>query len=59
MKHNPGCKFIATNLDAAVNLTDAQQFPGNGTLVAAVAAAAGREPTVVGKPSMSARSEAF
>ena len=33
---NPGCLFIATNLDAKTHLTDAQEWAGNGSMVGAI-----------------------
>jgi len=50
---SPGIPFVATNQD--LTYPDANQLvPGNGSLVAAVEAGAGRPPTVVaGKPSQS------
>ena len=33
---NPGCLFIATNLDARTHLTDAQEWAGNGSMVGAI-----------------------
>ena len=33
---NPGCHFIATNLDAKTHLTDAQEWAGNGSMVGAI-----------------------
>ena len=33
---NPGCLFIATNLDARTHLTDAQEWAGNGAMVGAI-----------------------
>jgi len=44
-----GARFIATNLDPTYPAADGL-LPGNGALVAAVAAAAGVEPAVAGKP---------
>jgi len=44
-----GAVWVATNLDRTVP-TDRGIAPGNGTLVAAVAAAAQRQPQVAGKP---------
>jgi 4-nitrophenyl phosphatase/phosphoglycolate phosphatase len=51
INENPGCEFIATNLDAVTHLTDAQEWAGNGSMVGAIKGCTGREPTVVGKPS--------
>lgn len=44
-----GAQFIATNTDATYP-TPKGLMPGAGTMVAAVAAASGREPLVIGKP---------
>ena len=44
-----GAHFVATNTDPTYP-TPAGLLPGNGALVAAVAAAAGMEPVVAGKP---------
>jgi len=51
INENPGCQFIATNLDAVTHLTDAQEWAGNGAMVGAIKGCTGREPTLVGKPS--------
>lgn len=51
INENPGCEFIATNLDAVTHLTDAQEWAGNGSMVGAIKGCTGQEPTVVGKPS--------
>ncbi len=45
-----GARWVATNTDLTLP-TAAGLVPGNGTLVAAVAAATGRHPEVVGKPN--------
>ncbi len=44
-----GAQWVATNLDRTLPI-DRGTIPGNGTLVAAVAEASGRDPMVVGKP---------
>ncbi|MEW6477470.1 MAG: HAD-IIA family hydrolase [Actinomycetota bacterium] len=44
-----GARFVATNLDATYPAPDGL-LPGNGSLVAAVATAAGRRAEVAGKP---------
>ena len=44
-----GARFVATNLDATYPAPDGL-LPGNGSVVAAVATAAGRRPDVAGKP---------
>ena len=51
IRENPGCEFIATNLDAVTHLTDAQEWAGNGAMVGAIKGSTKREPTVVGKPA--------
>mmetsp|Transcript_19699 Transcript_19699/g.32125 ORF Transcript_19699/g.32125 Transcript_19699/m.32125 type:complete len:167 (+) Transcript_19699:689-1189(+) len=51
INENPGCLFIATNLDALTHLTDAQEWAGNGAMVGALKGCTGKEPIVVGKPS--------
>ncbi|XP_073003708.1 phosphoglycolate phosphatase 2-like [Typha latifolia] len=51
IRENPGCLFIATNRDAVGHLTDLQEWPGAGCMVAAVCGSTQREPIVVGKPS--------
>ncbi|KAL6769094.1 hypothetical protein ACKKBF_B17455 [Auxenochlorella protothecoides x Auxenochlorella symbiontica] len=51
LRENPGCLFIATNLDAVTHLTDAQEWAGAGSMVGALRGSTKREPTVVGKPA--------
>jgi 4-nitrophenyl phosphatase/phosphoglycolate phosphatase len=51
INENPGCRFIATNLDAVTHLTSAQEWVGNGAMVGAIKGCTGREPILVGKPS--------
>lgn len=51
IRENPGCLFLATNLDAVTHLTDAQEWAGNGSMVGAIRGSTKQEPTVVGKPS--------
>lgn len=51
INENPGCEFVATNLDAVTHLTDAQEWAGNGAMVGAIKGCTGREPILVGKPS--------
>jgi len=51
INENPGCKFIATNLDAVTHLTDAQEWAGNGAMTGAIKGCTGQDPVVVGKPS--------
>ncbi len=45
-----GALFIATNGDLTYPVEGGQLIPGGGSLVAAVQAASGVEPTVIGKP---------
>ena len=53
LRYTPGCIFVATNTDLTYPDTHVL-LPGGGTLVAAVAAGAGRAPDVVaGKPNTS------
>uniref|UniRef100_A0A7C8ZIJ0 Phosphoglycolate phosphatase n=1 Tax=Opuntia streptacantha TaxID=393608 RepID=A0A7C8ZIJ0_OPUST len=51
IRENLGCLFIATNRDAVGHMTDLQEWPGAGCMVAAVCASTQKEPVVVGKPS--------
>ncbi|ONK82069.1 uncharacterized protein A4U43_C01F35800 [Asparagus officinalis] len=51
IRENPGCLFIATNRDATGNLTESQEWPGAGCIVAAVCGSTQKEPILVGKPS--------
>ncbi|XAR65771.1 Phosphoglycolate phosphatase [Bertholletia excelsa] len=51
IRENPGCIFIATNRDAVGHMTDLQEWPGAGCMVAAICGSTQRDPTVVGKPS--------
>jgi 4-nitrophenyl phosphatase/phosphoglycolate phosphatase len=51
INENPGCEFIATNLDQVTHLTDAQEWAGNGAMTGAIKGCTGQEPTLVGKPS--------
>ncbi|KAI3456599.1 hypothetical protein Pfo_013262 [Paulownia fortunei] len=51
IRENPGCLFIATNRDAVGHLTDLQEWPGAGCMVAAICGSTQKEPIVVGKPS--------
>jgi len=51
INENPGCEFIATNLDAVTHLTDEQEWAGNGAMVGAIKGCTGKEPLVVGKPA--------
>jgi 4-nitrophenyl phosphatase len=44
-----GARFVATNMDATYPAPDGL-LPGNGSIVAAVATASGRQPEVAGKP---------
>ncbi|CAN0144201.1 unnamed protein product, partial [Hapterophycus canaliculatus] len=43
INENPGCEFIATNLDAVTHLTDAQEWAGNGSMVGAIKGCTGVE----------------
>src|SRR5206468_12874974 len=52
-----GAEWIATNTDTTLPTARGLQ-PGNGTLVAAVAAATGRRPVVAGKPERALVDEA-
>lgn len=45
-----GARFVATNVDALLPVEGGDMLPGAGTMVAAIQAATGIEPTVVGKP---------
>ncbi len=45
-----GALFVATNADATLP-TENGLVPGAGSIVAAIATASGREPTIIGKPS--------
>ncbi|MBA0839975.1 hypothetical protein Goarm_005656, partial [Gossypium armourianum] len=51
IRENPGCLFIATNRDSVGHMTDLQEWPGAGCMVAAVCGSTEQEPIVVGKPS--------
>lgn len=53
-----GADWIATNTDSTLPTARGLQ-PGNGTLVAAVAAASGRQPVVAGKPERALFDEAI
>lgn len=44
-----GARFIATNADATLPVEDGV-MPGAGSVVAAIATASGKQPTVIGKP---------
>lgn len=44
-----GARFIATNADATLPVEDGF-LPGAGSVVAAIATASGKQPTVIGKP---------
>jgi 4-nitrophenyl phosphatase len=45
-----GAEYLATNTDATFPAPGGKLMPGNGSLVAAVSAAAGKQPLVTGKP---------
>jgi len=54
IRYNPGCKFVATNLDSGSiqGLKSSKFLPGTGCIVHSVQIGCGREPdVVVGKPS--------
>ncbi|KAK3007942.1 hypothetical protein RJ639_013355 [Escallonia herrerae] len=51
IRENPGCLFIGTNRDAVGHMTDLQEWPGAGCMVAAICGSTQKEPIVVGKPS--------
>ncbi|KAA8519237.1 hypothetical protein F0562_013493 [Nyssa sinensis] len=51
IRENPGCLFIATNRDAVGHMTELQEWPGAGCMVAAIRGSTQKEPIVVGKPS--------
>ena len=36
INENPGCRFVATNLDAVTHLTEEQEWAGNGAMVGAI-----------------------
>jgi 4-nitrophenyl phosphatase len=46
-----GSRFIATNRDLTLPIEGGEVWPGAGSIVAAVEACSGVEPTVIGKPS--------
>jgi phosphoglycolate/pyridoxal phosphate phosphatase family enzyme len=45
-----GARYVATNADTTFPAPGGKLMPGNGSLVAAVSAATGREPVITGKP---------
>ncbi len=49
-----GARFIATNTDTTFPIEEGRIIPGGGSLVAAIQAASGVDPFVVGKPETSA-----
>ncbi|WMV23758.1 hypothetical protein MTR67_017143, partial [Solanum verrucosum] len=51
IRENPGCLFNATIRDAVGHLTDLQEWPGAGCMVAAICGTTQKEPITVGKPS--------
>lgn len=51
LRSNPDILFVATNRDQASPLVPHVLVPGGGSMVSAVATAAGREPVLTGKPS--------
>jgi 4-nitrophenyl phosphatase len=46
-----GAEFVATNTDATYPLENGKVEPGAGAIVAAIAAASGKPPEVIGKPN--------
>lgn len=44
------CLFICTNMDETVIGQNKNLYPGTGSLVSAIQAATGREPSILGKP---------
>lgn len=46
-----GALFIATNVDATLPVEGGEQWPGAGSIVAAVRTCSGVEPVVIGKPN--------
>ncbi len=52
-----GAAFIATNPDTTFPLEEGRVVPGNGVLVAAIKAATGVEPIMIGKPEITAMHE--
>ncbi|KAL5541160.1 hypothetical protein UlMin_044377 [Ulmus minor] len=48
---NPGCLFIATNRDTVGHMTNLEEWPGTGCMVAAICSSTEKERIVVGKPS--------
>lgn len=51
LNQNPGCRFIATNLDAAAHVTAEQEWAAAGAMVGAIAGCTHQKPILVGKPS--------
>ena len=47
-----GAEFIATNCDATFPMENGQVAPGGGSIVAAVEAASGTKPLLIGKPEV-------
>lgn len=52
MKIRAGARFIATNVDRTLPVEGGALWPGAGSLVAAIEAASGVTPIVIGKPSV-------
>lgn len=46
-----GARFVATNTDATLPVEGGEQWPGAGSIVAAVQTCSGVEPIVIGKPN--------
>ena len=51
MQRNPRCVFVATNDDPTDRVGGTWLIPGNGSALASVKVATGREPVVCGKPN--------
>ena len=51
INENPGCLFIATNMDQLSHMTEAQEWAAGGTMVGAIKGCTTVEPILVGKPS--------
>ena len=46
-----GAVFIATNMDTTIPIEGGEQWPGAGSIAAAVRACSGVEPVAIGKPN--------
>lgn len=51
INQNPGCRFIATNMDALAHCTEAQEWAAGGAMVGAIRGCTNKDPILVGKPS--------